>query len=71
MGGHAKTPEYTEEEITVGPKANTYMKLCFALGFIGLGVSAYLGHAENDKWAQFLFSYLVAFMFVLSTIQKY
>ncbi len=66
MGGHAKTPEYTEEEITVGPKANTYMKLCFALGFIGLGVSAYLGHAENDKWAQFLFSYLVAFMFVLS-----
>lgn len=65
MGAH-KTPEYTEEQITVGPGAASLMKISFAVGAVGLAVSAYLGSTHNDHWASFLFSYLVAFMFVLS-----
>lgn len=65
MGAH-KTPEFTEEEITVGPKAASLMKVCYIVGAIALGVSAYLGQTHDDHWKSFLYSYLVAFMFVLS-----
>ena len=42
MGAH-KTPEFTEEEITVGPKAASLMKVCYIVGAIALGISVYLG----------------------------
>ncbi|MBT6179486.1 MAG: quinol:cytochrome C oxidoreductase [Deltaproteobacteria bacterium] len=65
MGAH-KTPEFTEEEITVGPKAASLMKVCYIVGAIALGISVYLGQTHDDHWKGFLYSYLVGFMYVLS-----